>query len=259
MPTPNPLETRTVIGIIPNMSTIPALPALKAYKIEKVRDYIYSVHITNKYDRAMTFCRAQEYYESPNPNFKGKAFSIWDYIKWYSHNNGKGFSYGLDWSGFNIPMKTVKECYQKLEKTYGASDLTPYDHTLLNIIREIEETPNECPKTLEKSYLIGVDGTINETFKHEICHGLYSTNKKYNKLALRLVKELKTKDTTVYKTFEKNLLKMGYAKELVDDEIQAYLQFGVNDREFCNGVCQNTRKKLNKKYIETLYDAFTKN
>lgn len=228
---------------------------LTDYKIEKIEEHIYSVHINNKYDRAMTFCRAQEYYESPNPNFKGKAFSIWNYIKWYSLHNAKGFTYGLDWSGFNIPIKTIKDCYKDLKKQFGTKDLTIYDNTLLEIVKEIEKVTT--PRTLKKCYLIGVNGKRDETFRHEICHGLYSTNQDYREKAQDLINELEKSCNSTYKRFEKNLLKMGYSKELVNDEIQAYLQFGMNEPEFCEGTPLTLRKQLNAKYKKILYNAFS--
>lgn len=231
------------------------------YKIERITPHIYSVHIPNKYDRAMTFCRAQEFYESPNPDFQGKAFSIWEYIKWYSHETGKGFTYGFDWTGFNIPIKEIKRCYKLLNQSYGSryiTEETEYDRALLSITDQLTKTFKVSPEKLEKSYLIGVDGAINSTFKHEVCHGLYSTNKKYKSIATKLLKELKLNDPDDYKTFESNLLKMGYTASLVDDEIQAYLQFGFEESQFGNGACMEKRRLLNKKYRKDLYDAFQK-
>jgi hypothetical protein len=229
------------------------------YKIQRVTAKIYSVHISNKYDRAMTFCRAQEYYESPNPDFKGKAFSIWEYIKWYSLQNGKGFTYGLDWSGFNIPIETIKNCYNGILKKYGERELTMYDNTLLKIVDDIENLhTNEPAHPIEQSYLIGVDSSLSETFKHEVCHGLYSTEESYQKRAKKLTAKLLKKNPKVYQTFKANLLSMGYATDLVDDEIQAYVQFGVEDKEFSKGTDKEIRKELNLEFTKYLYHAFTK-
>jgi hypothetical protein len=66
------------------------------YQIKEVKPFIFAVIIKDKYDRAMTFCRAQEYYESPSLKFRGKQFSIWYYMKWYHERYGGGFSYGDD-------------------------------------------------------------------------------------------------------------------------------------------------------------------
>ena len=64
------------------------------YQIKEVKPNIFAVIVKDKYDRAMLFCRAQEYYESPSLKFRGKNFSIWDYMKWYDEHNSWGFSYG---------------------------------------------------------------------------------------------------------------------------------------------------------------------
>ena len=77
------------------------------YKIEEVRPNVFAVIVKDHYHRAMLFCRVQEYYESPNPDFRGKNFSIWDYIEWYSREHNDVFTYTFDWGGFKIPLKTA--------------------------------------------------------------------------------------------------------------------------------------------------------
>ena len=62
------------------------------YKITEVKPNVFAVIIPNQYDRAMTFCRVQEFYESPNSDFRGKHFSMWNYMKWYSEEYGRGIS-----------------------------------------------------------------------------------------------------------------------------------------------------------------------
>ena len=103
------------------------------YKIKEVKPNVFAVIVKDKYDRAMLFCRAQEYYESPSSKFRGKNFSIWDYMKWYHEQNHWGFSYGADWSGFNIPLKTVRECYNKLTKPES-----PYDKVMDEILNKLK-------------------------------------------------------------------------------------------------------------------------
>ena len=49
------------------------------YKITEVKPNVFAVIIPNQYDRAMTFCRVQEFYESPNPYFsffKNNSFIV---------------------------------------------------------------------------------------------------------------------------------------------------------------------------------------
>jgi hypothetical protein len=203
------------------------------YRIKEVKPNIFAVIVKDKYDRAMLFCRVQEYYESPNPKFRGKNFSIWDYMKWYNTKYGKGFSYGADWSGFNIPLKVINECICKLNKFE-----TPYD----KIMNEIS---HEVSKKSTNGYLIACKDTKGETFKHEVCHGLYYTDPEYRKNVDQVTKQLPKEH---YNIFKKNLMEMGYATKVINDEIQAYLQYGFENDSFGRGVTLKEREKYNKLY-----------
>jgi len=203
------------------------------YQLKEILPDIFAVIVKDKYDRAMLFCRPQEYYESPSAKFRGKEFSIWDYMKWYHTKNENGFSYGADWSGFNIPIAVLKECYRKLNKTES-----PYDKVMDQILSRI------LPNT---GYVIGCGDTKGETFKHEICHALYHTNKNYKKQMDNLTKGLPQK---YYHTFKKNLLGMGYTTKVINDEIQAYLQYGYGEDRFSKGVNFKQLKQYNKIYLE---------
>ena len=220
------------------------------YKIEEVRPNVFAVIVKDHYHRAMLFCRVQEYYESPNPEFRGKNFSIWDYIEWYSRRNNDVFTYTYDWGGFNIPLKTAWDCYEKLKETE-----TPYDKVMDEIIRTIEMTMFNKKNTRNwNAYIIGADSTESDTFEHEICHGLYATNKDYRELVDEVTIAIPLKD---YQTFRKNLLKMGYNGIVIDDEIQAYLSTNYEYSKFSKGVSRKLCKELHKQYkqIFNLYET----
>jgi hypothetical protein len=202
------------------------------YQIKEVKPNIFAVIVKDTYDRAMLFCRAQEYYESPSPKFRGKQFSIWDYMKWYDTKNGYGFSYGADWSGFNIPIWVAKECYNSLNKLE-----TPYDKVMDQIVQKLNSYYN--------GYMIGAGNTSDETFQHEVCHALYHTDKNYKKQMDNLTEGLPKK---YYDVFKKNLIQMGYASKVVKDEIQAYLQYGYNENQFGRGVDIRVRKEYSDIY-----------
>lgn len=212
------------------------------YQIKQVLPKIFAVVIKDKYDRAMTFCRAQEYYECPNPKFRGKNFNIWDYAKWYHTKYGKGFSYGADWSGFNMPFDVLRDCYlyQELE--------TPYDYTADDIRVKIEiilykdNTPYET-----NAYVIACGSTKSDTFKHELCHAKYYTNAEYREIMSAAIKLIKPEH---YKQFKKNIMAMGYAAKVVDDEIQAYLQYGHDDIDFKQFVPSKEVKKYHLLFTE---------
>jgi hypothetical protein len=211
------------------------------YKIEEVRPNVFAVIVKDHYHRAMLFCRVQEYYESPNPQFRGKNFSIWDYIEWYSREHNDVFTYTFDWGGFNIPLKTAWDCYEKLRVSE-----TPYDGVMDVIIRTIEMTMFNKKNTRNwNAYIIGADSTESDTFEHEICHGLYATNKEYKLLVDEVTETISTKD---YSTFKNNLIKMGYTDGVIDDEIQAYLSTNYEYTKFSKGVSKKVCKQLHKQY-----------
>ncbi len=211
------------------------------YKIEEVRPNVFAVVVPDHYHRAMLFCRVQEYYESPNPQFRGKNFSIWDYIEWYSREHRDVFTYTFDWGGFNIPLKTAWDCYEKLREHES-----PYDEVMESIIRTIELKMFYKKNTRNwNAYIIGADSTESDTFDHEICHGLYATNKEYKLLVDEVTETISTKD---YSTFKNNLIKMGYTDSVIDDEIQAYLSTNYEYTKFSKGVSKKKCKELYKQY-----------
>ena len=205
------------------------------YKIEEVRPNVFAVIVKDHYHRAMLFCRVQEFYESPNPDFRGKNFSIWDYIEWYSREHGDVFTYTFDWGGFNIPLNVAESCYSKLLKK---GEFTPYDLEMNYIVKTIRGMVGNG-----KSYIIGAPTTEDETFEHEVCHGLYATNKEYKALVDEITETIEWQD---YLKFEGNLLDMGYTAAVIPDEIQAYLSTNYEYSKFSKGVSKKKCKELNK-------------
>ena len=52
-------------------------------KVKEIKPFIYCVEIDDDYDRAMLFCRYQEFYESPYKKFRGKPFTWMEYMRHY--------------------------------------------------------------------------------------------------------------------------------------------------------------------------------
>ena len=95
------------------------------------------------------------------------------------------------------------------------------------------------------AYIIGADSTESDTFEHEICHGLYATNKEYKQLVDEITLTISTED---YLTFKNNLIKMGYTDSVINDEIQAYLTTNYEYTKFSKGVSKKVCKSLHKEY-----------
>lgn len=222
------------------------------YSINIFNPKIFVVIIKDKYERGMTFCRAQEFYESPNPKFRGKGFSIWEYMDWYAKKNKRGFSYAHDWSGFNIPVKVIVDCYKKHWMTEDDPSLfeTPYDEVLYKIVSGIADKVGYS--NCIDGYIIATDKTSGTLFEHEICHARYCAEPKYRKLVNQVTNRFKKALPIQYKILRKNILNMGYAPKVVDDEIQAYMQYGFDDPKFRNNLELSVLRSISKMYVDAL-------
>ena len=110
-----------------------------------------------------------------------------------------------------------------------------------NIIHQIYELNSDgC-----NGYIIGADSTESDTFEHEICHGLYATNKDYKQSVDEITETIDWQD---YLKFEKNLLDMGYTAAVIPDEIQAYLTTNWEYPKFSKKVSKKLCKQLHKQY-----------
>ena len=182
----------------------------------------------------MHFLRYQEFYESSSSKFRGKAFTIFDFMKWYSKEFGDGaFTYTTDWAGFNIPGSVIADMLWQ----HGILDPNDYDKTM-------EEIWEECNKKSEdgRFYLIGVSDE-GQVLEHEISHGYFYLYPEYKKEMTKLVKALPKEIKTKMKS---TLKSMGYTKEVYVDEMQAYLATGLPD------VFENEWVEERKPFVEYL-------
>jgi hypothetical protein len=191
-------------------------------KVKEIKPFIFAAVIKNPYDRAMLFCRYQEYYESPFPEIRGNVFTIEEYMKVYTQNNNKlFFSYPNDWAGYNVPSGILNEANKKFKETAG-----PYDTIMSNIIEYCEkESLRRNNYEPHLWYLVGVDKFNSTVMDHEIAHGLYYTNMNYKVEMDYLTGDMLLKDQI---SLRKELIKMGYANDkcILYDEIQAFMATG---------------------------------
>lgn len=185
------------------------------FKLTEVKPRIFFFDFKNRYDCNMFFLRYQEYYESPNSKFRGKAFELIDFMNWYSKAYGNGvFTYPVDWSGFNIPGQVVVDVLN-----LGITDKNSYDAHMMQAYQHCLNCYNDG-----NFYFIGSVGK-GDTFNHEVAHGLFYTRPEYRKQMTALVKDI---NPIQYKSMCNTLKKMGYAKKVFVDECQAYLATGMS-------------------------------
>jgi hypothetical protein len=208
-------------------------------KVKEIKSKIYCVLVDDDYDRAMLFCRYQEFYESPYKEFRGKKFSWMEYMRFYkSAWKKRVFTYPEDWSGYNIPSNVLEKANDTFYKE------TEYDHIMNDIYFYcVNDSMEKNSGTRCDWYLIGASSKDLKTLDHEIAHGLYYTNKEYKKEVEKLINNIKPSH---YEKLKKKLTKMGYVddKKIIDDEINAFMSTGLY-----NGLDTKELKKYEKEFI----------
>ena len=172
---------------------------------------VFLVRLRTKRELAYTFVRFQEHYESPR--FRGKVFSMKEYMDWYVRESPKGkktgkFTYNLDWSGFNIPSYILEPFYKG-----RFNPLSSRERALLKLFKD---------RRKKRFYVIGIfkRGKLS-ILKHEIAHGLFYTNKEYRKEVLRALRSVKKRHL---RELEKYLMSFqAYHRDTWMDETHAYL------------------------------------
>ena len=181
------------------------------YSLKEVRKNVWAVIIPNIYDLSWVFCRAQEFYESPNSQFRNKPFKIFDFMRWYSLNQTgeKAFTYNCDWGGFNITSESLFKCLSYIP------DKNVYDDIMFEIVGKIR-SPKFC--------LIGITSLKDDAFDHELCHAFYYLDENYRKSMDEITKKL---PKAVRTDLIKKLKGLGYDRSVLNDEIQAYMSVDV--------------------------------
>jgi len=174
-------------------------------KFRQVKPWpVYHLSFETRHDLAMTFIRMQEWYESPK--FRHKIFTLDEFKKWYTKECGT-FSYVQDWSGFNIPSTAVEQVYKYFPKH------SRKEAHLFKLLSKKGLLSGD-----QKYYLIGTYGhNATDTVEHEVRHGLFFCRPQYRQQVLKVLARFPTPH------LHKDLLKMGYHRAVLNDEVQAYV------------------------------------
>jgi hypothetical protein len=222
------------------------------YKLKEIYKGIFLVTIQDEYDLAMTFCRLQEFYESPFKQIRGKTFEMDEFQRLYAKKFGDGvFTYPADWAGFNVPGDIMDKFMSVTFPDWGNSYDCTVDHIHWTITDEYEAYNETRPY-----YLIGAGPEDKDTINHEICHALYYLDKDYKFKVDYIISEL---DPKLLNYFKSELLSKGYSKGVIIDEVNAYVCFDsgyllaskkLNKREKKN--FDNIKHKLKSLFTSTL-------
>jgi hypothetical protein len=192
---------------------------LKNIELYHCGEHIWAIKSESSHTRAMIFLRSQEYYESAFDEIIGKQFKFSRYMDIYKQHYGKQeFTYGSDWSGFNIPSTVLEECMFNVPE----DEINTYDKIMLSIISTIKETEGD-----HNYYLLGVDELANHLLEHEFAHAMWFTLPEYKEAMTKMNNEC---DKFVKDSMFKCITEYGYADHVLPDELQAYMSTGLGSK-----------------------------
>lgn len=189
-------------------------------KVRQIRPLnLFHFSFDTAWDMNMTLVRIQEFYESPK--FRNKHFTLEQYMDWYAETEAKknkdgtvDFDYTSRVYGLNFPGKIVKSFIEKFD-----AGIRPREQWFLDRLStqvDIED---------DNYYVIGTFGTCSEekeTLDHEIRHGMYYLLPKYR----REINKVLDKHWSKTKTYRKDVLRRGYGKSVLKDEMHAFALTG---------------------------------
>lgn len=169
------------------------------------------VQFEDKRDLALSFCRTQEFQESKLSNIKGIPVSFAEFV--HAHMDSKGvITYFHEWDGYNFSDEVWRK-WLPWERTKHERELIEIMEAHLNMRKPF--------------YVIGAMIGDNETVKHELAHALWYLDANYRRMAGAIMQTFKDYDRFDYDRMCAALSNMGYADEVLDDELQAYMSTGT--------------------------------
>lgn len=183
--------------------------------IKQISEGLLLVEAKTQYELASTFMRAQEFYESPYEEIRGRFFTHERYMDICAYGIKRSgttdicFTYLQDWNGFNIPGEVFDEWANLFADYY----LWEKEKGLIELINNAVSTP--------AYYIIGInkEGDVRD-FDHELSHAWYYLDPEYKKQMVALLNGLSKTAKQQIKTY---LFDQGYRDSVIDDEAIAYL------------------------------------
>lgn len=219
---------------------------------KKVLPNVLLLNFKTQKDLTLSMCRMQEYYEASNKQLWHKKFTWATFLDVMTDEQGH-LSYFSFWKGFNLPG----HIFLKFFKLF-AKDLSPKEKKIYQIVKtkmdikkkfyiiaysqpDLKSSSNSASDSKKKLF---------DVFAHEMAHALYYLVPNYKSKANLLTK---TMDKGSKEKMTQKLLKMGYGKSVIPDEIQAYLSTTPPKQlQGIFGLRQNEFLKLTKKFQNNL-------
>lgn len=175
-------------------------------KISQPISNCYLFEFTTRKALTLSFCRIQEYFEASNPKLKGIPFTFYELINQMMKSDGT-LDYFSFWDGFNFSGDVLLNWLDEI------GDLTDHEKKLIDNIEF------NGSKFYVIGCLIGDVGTI----KHELAHAMYNLDDTYRNFMDHVYFSEFLRCGKQCDKMRAELKKLGYADEVLIDEIQAYL------------------------------------
>jgi hypothetical protein len=194
---------------------------------EDAREGIIHLKYHSQYYLAMSFCRLQEFSESPYLNIREQFFTLEEYMDIHAENTDGHFTYDDDWVGFNITDRTIYDFIWKFAKFRRP---LKKEEVLLKIIKKSVRNKFGydiyTPKSNPSKKKFCVIGTFrNMDVDHELAHGFYYLRTKYKKEMNELYNSLTVSQRNRMHLY---LKEEGYSPAEYRDETQAYFSTSTN-------------------------------
>jgi hypothetical protein len=179
-------------------------------KIETPLSGVVHLKYDTQSELTHAFIRLQEFYESPIHGIRGEVFSLDNFLQIYRHTYDS--NYFTDWNGFNVPGHVVMKFFDRF------TNFSDEEHMLAEAVMTMWDTRQI---DIEHFYLIGT--WKDEDIDHEIAHALFYLNSDYKARMSEEVMNAKAfSHHRLYMPLTHWLLREGYDRSTLDDEVQAY-------------------------------------
>lgn len=174
-------------------------------------------------DLTLALHRIAEFYESPYPNIRGKAFTETEFLRAYAKPDGT-IDYFSYWDGFNVPATAVEAFFDLNKNGIDCKRCSREEH-------EVMQAWNHRWMIGQYfDYLIATEvGSDPSTLLHELAHARWAIDPPYRAAMQQRIDDI---SGPIWEGLVRDLCRDSrYSDDpdLVEDEIQAYLSTGTGE------------------------------
>lgn len=174
---------------------------------KEVTENVIVIHGENRYAISDMFMRLSEYYEGESDELRGKIFTYEQCQDIFAKENNNRFEYHSSYDGFNVPSNSCINFFNTF------NNFTEKEKFIKAAISK--HVTSDKP-----FYLLGLH-LHAAAMEHELAHAYWYLYPEYKENMSEFITE--TFDFDFIQGMSIRLKEMGYADEVIDDEIQAYI------------------------------------